>query len=218
MGDFYDPEHPTPEDTFRCPSLLQALSSLAWDASRDAAELEKVDAEPGAERCRWLLLEFSCGKGALARSHLVGRSLCQPELGFLAASVSSRTNSRSSELPPHSTWIFSVELPTPAWTRSESWNGLAWKEPQSSSSATDRDTFHDPRVLQTPSSLAWDTSRDGAATVSLDKLFLMDADGCLHPAVSGSRFISWCCCFLGEDSKFVPILRVQEPPGPLTPP
>ncbi|XP_041342809.1 uncharacterized protein LOC121364012 [Pyrgilauda ruficollis] len=37
-------------------------------------------------------------------------------------------------------------------------------------SAMGRDSSHYPRLLQAPSSLAWNTSRDGAATVSLDNL------------------------------------------------
>ncbi|TRZ17092.1 hypothetical protein HGM15179_009991 [Zosterops borbonicus] len=36
--------------------------------------------------------------------------------------------------------------------------------------AMDRETFHIPRLLQAPSSLALDTYRDGAATASLDNM------------------------------------------------
>jgi len=56
----------------------------------------------------------------------------------------------------------------------ESWNGLDWKGPYISSSsnppAMGRDPFHQTRLLKTPSNLALNTAREGAATASLGNL------------------------------------------------
>ena len=56
----------------------------------------------------------------------------------------------------------------------ESQNSLGWKgpyrSPGSKHPAMGRDTFHQPRVLRAPSSLALNTAREGAATAPLGSL------------------------------------------------
>uniref|UniRef100_A0A803VEK6 Developmentally regulated GTP binding protein 2 n=1 Tax=Ficedula albicollis TaxID=59894 RepID=A0A803VEK6_FICAL len=163
-------------DTFQYPRLLQALSSLVLDTSRDGAATASLGMTVSTSEIfnAEVLFREDCSPDEFI-DVIVGNRVYMPclyvsILGSLAAVTSS---------------IFSVPKKMLGLHRIMEQFGLGGTlKLISFHPCHGRDTFHYPRLLQALSSLVLDTSRDGAATVSLGSL----CQGLL--ALTGKHFFS----------------------------